>query len=279
VPVTRRLSDEAGFTVIELLTAMTVGIVVLAAAFLLVERATSLTTTTQNRVDAQQRGRTGLEAMVTELRSGVCVVAPATATNPDPVPQPPLIYGDGDRVEFYASTGAPNAVPQRRVLRYDPDAHTVWEDVYQGVPASGDTNNLKGQTQLPISGALAASSSSRRLLENVYRRDAGVPIFTYRTYALNQVSPAPNAKYEATGDTVELPTPVSAAGDLPRVSEIQIAIRVRPAGVSTTVDSPLDAILEGAAFTRSADPALATVPDTVKQLPSGAYVGTAISCT
>jgi hypothetical protein len=209
----------------------------------------------------------------------VCVIAPATAANPDPVAQPPLIYGDGNRVEFYASTGAPNAVPQRRVLSYDPATHAISESVYQGVPATGDTNNLKGQTQLPISGALAQSSTTRQVLANVYPRDTGVPIFTYRTYSLNQVSPAPNAKYEPTGNTVELPAPVTAAEDLPRVSEIQVAIRVRPADLPTTVNSPLDAILEGAAFTRFADPGLAVVADNVKQLPTGEYVGRAISCT
>jgi type II secretory pathway pseudopilin PulG len=273
----RRLSDEAGFTLIELLTAMTAGIAVLGAALVLVSQATSLTTTTQNRVDAHQRGRAGLEAMVTELRSGVCVIAPPSVTEPDPTAQPPLIYGDGNTVEFYASTGAPNAVPQRRVLRYDPVTHIVWEDVFQGLPAAGDAANNRGQTQLPID-ATRRVGVARKLLENVYPRDTGLPIFTYRSYALTQTVAPPNAKYTPTGATVALPAPIQTDDDRPRVSEIQIAIRVRPTGLSSTANNPLDAILEGATFSRAADPALAANEDNVKQLPTGEYVGQPISC-
>jgi prepilin-type N-terminal cleavage/methylation domain-containing protein len=276
----RRLSDEAGFTLIELLTAMTVGLVVVAAALVLVSRASSLTTTTQNRVDALQRGRAGLEAMVTELRSGVCVSPMPTIAVPDPQAQPPIIYADGDRVEWYASTGAPNAVPQRRVLRYDDATHTIWKDVFQGIPATGDTTNTKGQTQLPIDSTRVASSSSQRLLTNVYRRDAGLPIFTYRTYVLTQTQPAPNVKYEPAAGTVALPVPISAADDQKRVTEVDIAIRVRPSGVSTAANNPLDAILEGSAFARSADPWVAAgLAATVKQLPTGQYVGQPVPCT
>jgi prepilin-type N-terminal cleavage/methylation domain-containing protein len=278
--VRRRVSDEAGFTLIEMLTAMTVGLVVVAAALVLVSHASRLTTTTQNRVDALQRGRAGLEAMVTELRSGVCVSPMPTTAVPDPQPQPPIIYGDGDRVEWYASTGAPNAVPQRRVLRYDEATHTIWRDVFQGVPATGDTNNTKGQTQLPIDTTRVASQSSQQLLTNVYRRDTGLPIFTYRSYTLTQTQSAPNVKYEPAGATVALPTPISAADDQRRVSEVDIAIRVRPSGIGTTANNPLDAILENAAFARSADPWVAAgLPATVTQLPTGEYVGQPIPCT
>jgi type II secretory pathway pseudopilin PulG len=273
----RRLSDEAGFTLVELLTAMTAGIAVLAAALVLVSQATSLTTTTQNRVDAHQRGRTALEAMVTELRSGVCVIAPPTVTDPDPTPQPPIIYGDGNRVEFYASTGAPNAVPQRRVLRYDPATHIIWEDIFQGLPATGDAANNRGQTQLPIDDTRRVGVA-RTLLANVYPRDTGVPIFTYRSYAQTQTVAPPNAKYTPTGAAVVLQAPIQTDDDRPRVSEVQIAIRVRPTGLSSTANNPLDAILEGAAFSRAADPALAADEDNVKQLPTGEFVGQPISC-
>jgi hypothetical protein len=277
----RRLADEAGFTLVELLTAMTAGIVVLAAALVLVSQATSLTTTTQNRVDAHQRGRAGLEAMVTELRSGVCVIAPPSVTDPDPTPQPPIIYGDGNRVEFYASTGAPNAVPQRRVLRYDPVTHIIWEDVFQGLPASGDTDNNKGQTQLPIDDTRRVGVA-RQLLANVYPRDTGLPIFTYRSYALTQTAGASGPKYAPAGATVALPAPIQTDEDKHSVSEVQIAIRVRPTGLSSTANNPLDAILEGAAFSRAADPALAAAlandEDNAKLLPTGEYVGRPISC-
>ena len=55
-----RLTDEAGFTIVELLTAMVVGLLVLGAAFALVGRASALQARTQDRVDAHQRGRAAL---------------------------------------------------------------------------------------------------------------------------------------------------------------------------------------------------------------------------
>ena len=103
-----RLRNQDGFTMVEVITAMVVGLVVLAAAFDLVSRATALTTTTQDRVDASQRGRFALENIVSELRSGVCVTPDAGKT------RPPVVYGDANRVEFYANTGSDSSVPTRR---------------------------------------------------------------------------------------------------------------------------------------------------------------------
>jgi len=81
-----RLADERGFTIVEVLTAMVVGLVVLGAAFVLVGRASDLQAKTQNRVDAHQRGRAALEAMVTELRSGTC------AMTADGTSYPPIVH-------------------------------------------------------------------------------------------------------------------------------------------------------------------------------------------
>ena len=94
-----RLADEGGFTIVEVLTAMVVGLIVLGAAFVLVGRASALQATTQNRVDAHQRGRAGLEAMVSALRSGTCAMtadeprtrrsSPATARRSSSTRTPP----------------------------------------------------------------------------------------------------------------------------------------------------------------------------------------------
>jgi type II secretory pathway pseudopilin PulG len=283
----RRLSHEAGFTVIELLMAMTIGIVVLGAAMVLVSRATSLTTTTQNRVDAHQRGRAALESIVSELRSGVCAV-PTTGD-----PQPPLISGTGTRVEFYANTAGANAQPQRRVLRYDAVTHTIWEDVFQGQSPATDPTGKTGQTVLPIPDT-ARVGVARRVLANVYPPDAGRPIFTYWSYGLYQTVAPPNAAYKVADKPYEVQPPIQAAADVRRVSEIQVAIRVRPDGIASTDNNPLDAILKGAAFARSADPATATtapgtvialldanrqpVSDRVAGVLRQIYVGQPISC-
>jgi hypothetical protein len=271
-----RLSDEAGFTIVELLTAMVVGLAVLSAAFVLVGRASWFATTTQNRVDAHQRGRAGLETMVTELRSGVCAVPPAGDA------EPPLIYGDGARVQFYANNAGPNALPQRRELRYDDQAAAIFEDVYQGQSPASDTTGKTGQVVVPITTLV----SSRRVLENVYPRDAGTPIFTYWSYRLTQKTPPPDDTYDVSDEVAQLPVPIQTTDDAKRVIQVRIAIRVRPAGVTSTGNNPLDAILVGAAFARFADPVNAVDKDSVvTKLPTldsagnPIYVGNPISCS
>ena len=276
-----RLADEAGFTIVELLTAMVVGLAVLGAAFALVGRASALQSRTQDRVDAHQRGRAAMEAMVTELRSGTCV------TTADGTPYAPIVPGagngdgsDGNRVVFYANTAGPNALPQRRELWCDANAHQIWEDVYQLQSPASDASGRKG---LVVLSPLPARQSRRLVLDNAYPRDASKPIFTYWSYRLTKTSTTPS--YTASDELAQLPAPIAATADALRVVQVRMAIRVRPAGVTSTANNPLDAILVGAAFARSADPVAATNPDTVAQLPnldaSGQpiYVGQALSCS
>ena len=276
MPVRARLADEAGFTIVELLTAMVVGLAVLGAAFALVGRASSLQARTQDRVDAHQRGRAALEAMVTELRSGTC------ALTADGTSYPPIISGDGTSVAFYASTAGPNALPQRRELTYDASAHRIWEDVYQLQSPSTDTSGRRGQVVLS---PLPARQSHRLVLDNVYQRDTGTPIFTYWSYGLKQLTPPPDDTYEATNQLAQVPVPITTAEDAQRVVQVRMAIRVRPAGMTSTANNPLDAILVGAAFARSADPVAAAKDDSLIKLPDldpdgqPIYVGRAVSCS
>jgi prepilin-type N-terminal cleavage/methylation domain-containing protein len=239
----RRLAGEAGFTIIELLVAMTVGLVVLAAALLLVGKATQLTTTTQDRVDAVQRGRHGLERMLTELRSGVCVLP----SDGSPV-HAPLISADGTRVEFYANLGTENALPQRRVLSYDGTNRAIVEESYDGSYASGSTSAMV----VPFT----ANPRTETLLDNVVPAAAGAPIFKYFEYTIDATGTQP----KVTG-TDELTVPVAAAR-LANVVQVDVAFRVRP--TNATADSRRDTFLQGSAVSRLADPlnALAGIPCT-----------------
>ena len=63
--ISRRLrSDESGFTLIKLLTSMAIGMILLFAAFMLLDRSTALTKQITDRQDAVQRGRQAMELMV-----------------------------------------------------------------------------------------------------------------------------------------------------------------------------------------------------------------------
>src|SRR5262245_26341607 len=84
----RRASDESGFTLIELLAGMMVGLIVLMAAFMLVDHATEASQAIANRQDAVQRGRIAMERVTRQLRSQVCLgeeTEPITAGNANSV--------------------------------------------------------------------------------------------------------------------------------------------------------------------------------------------------
>jgi prepilin-type N-terminal cleavage/methylation domain-containing protein len=231
----RRVADEAGFTLIELLVTMTIGVMVLGAAFVVVQWATQLTGTTQDRVDAQQRGRRGLEDIITQLRSVVCV-KPASGTTPNT----PIIAADANRVEVYANLGGPDSLPQRRVLTYDPTKRTIVEQSYQGQPPAGGTP--LGSVVLPITGI----AKTRTLLENVAPIDSGTPIFRYWAYQIDStVTPA-----KVTGMT-QLSSTVAAA-DLKNVVQVDVNFRARPANATT--NNTRDAILKNSAYLRLSNP-------------------------
>lgn len=71
------LRDEAGYTLVELLVAMSIGLIVSFGAFLLLDVTSSGVSRITARVHANQTGRVALERIMLELHS-VCVTAGAT---------------------------------------------------------------------------------------------------------------------------------------------------------------------------------------------------------
>jgi Tfp pilus assembly protein PilW len=206
---------------------MTVGLVVLAAASVVVGQATTLTTATQNRVDAAQRARRGVETIVTDLRSAVCapLSTGTTAT--------PLIAVDANTIDLYANLGNQAALPARRVLSYDATTRAITERVYQGVGTSSSV-------AIP-----PAATSTRVLLENVVPVKAGDPIFSPAKYTLDAADPPAVTGFTAIDGTVS-------ATDLPLVTQVTIAVRVRP--LSAVADSRRDTVLTVPTTLRYADP-------------------------
>ncbi len=109
------LSDERGMTLIEMLVAMSVGMVVLLAAFMLLDRSFTASGQIADREDALQRGRQAMELMTRQLRSQVCVVVPpATAFSP------PVVSGTDHTVTFYGSLSESATSVTKRTLTFDP---------------------------------------------------------------------------------------------------------------------------------------------------------------
>jgi Tfp pilus assembly protein PilW len=220
-------AGEAGFTIIELLVSMTAGLAVLAAALVVVGQATTLTTSTQDRVDAAQRARRGVEDVVTSLRSAVCAPLASTTTIAKP-----LISADGNSINFYAVLGNQNALPAQKVLTYSPAARTLVETTYQG---TGTASSVA----IP-----ATASSTRTLLENVVPGPAG-SLFSYEKYTVDTaVDPPVVTGFAPIAGSVS-------ATDLPLVVRVTVSARVRP--LAATANSKRDTVLQVPTSLRYAD--------------------------
>ena len=190
--------DESGYSLTELLVAMTVGLIVLFAAFLLLDTANSTSAQHRDRQDAVQRGRAAMELLTRQVRSQVCLGAAVQ----------PITYGDPNTVTFYADLTDGSKNVERRKITFDATAKTITEYVYPGTGVYPDLT-------FPV-----APAQTRVLLTKVERAtNGGTPIAFLRYYAFDAAG--------APGALRQLPTPLSAA-NAPLVVMVKIAYKALP---------------------------------------------------
>jgi prepilin-type N-terminal cleavage/methylation domain-containing protein len=219
-----RLRDERGFTLVELLTAISIGLMILFAAFAVLDRTISASGQIADRSEALQRGRQAMQLITRQLRSQVCV---GTTT--------PIVSGTDLSISFYAdlTDGTPANPINQRTLTYSAVTDTITETV---TPSSGTYPDLTF-TGAPTSAPLL--TKVKQILEN--NGTTLRPIFRFYGYQTGTTN----------GTLVPLTAPLSAT-DLKRVALIKVGFRafaVRP--ISNDKDST---VLEDDVYTRTAVP-------------------------
>jgi type II secretory pathway pseudopilin PulG len=224
--MTRRLrqlhSDESGFTLPELITAMALGMIVLLAAALLLDNAVSKSNQVSDRQDANQRGRLAMELVTRDLRSQVCLKD-----------QRPITLGEDQRVSFYASLSSDPDTADLRTIRYVAATKRLEQDVLKGAGTFPDLT-------------FTGTPKQALLLEGIQPVVDGstVPIFRYYGY---KVPGAP-------GELELLQTPLSAT-NLQRVVVIKIAFVALPTrGLATNSTARDSTTFESDVYVRLADP-------------------------
>ena len=109
--------DERGFTLVELLASMAVGMVVLFAIFGLLDYTVTAQHKVEDRVDAVQRGRNAMETITQQLRSQICL-GPG---------YPAITSGDANSVTFFTDLGGDTPKLQRRTITFNSATGTVTE--------------------------------------------------------------------------------------------------------------------------------------------------------
>jgi type II secretory pathway pseudopilin PulG len=198
--------DQSGFSLTELLTAMSIGIVLLIAAFTLLDRASSASQEIIDRQDAVQRGRQAMELIVRQLRSQVCLGDE----------EEPLTWATGNRVTFYAdlSNGSKNI--QRRTIYYDAARTNLIEQIF---PGAGE---------YPVLTFSSAPAVERVLASRVEPiRDGGTPREFFRYYGF-KLGGAPGELVQLRNGGNDLTADQKASVVLVKVGFVVLPDRERP---------------------------------------------------
>jgi Tfp pilus assembly protein PilW len=195
-----RLAGEAGFTLVELLTAMVIGMVVVFGAFTLMERSFVATNDVADRADAAQRGRIAMDAVTRQLRSQVCFSG-----------QLPLLAGSPSSIDFVTDLGDGTTSPERHVLTFTSatNGYTLTETDYSMTSANGATPVTWGPAR------------TKTLLTGI-ARNGTTPFFQY-------------LGYDATTDPPSVTTLNSTLvpDDFDNVTQIAVSFAVNPAHAQT----------------------------------------------
>jgi prepilin-type N-terminal cleavage/methylation domain-containing protein len=221
--------SEQGFSLPELLIAITVALVISLASFTLIEVTMRRAGDVAGRVEASQKGRAAMDFMTRQLRSQVCLSSAI----------PPMVSGTANEVRFYVdlSNGNSGAPPEMHRITYDSTTWRLTERAYVG---SGVSPNIVFPS---------TPTRTKVLAEDVvpYRpagASADLPIFRY--YAYNLATPPRPA--------LGLAVPLSTT-DLARVARIEMVFRkLVPQPNRVPFKTRGSIVLHDEVYVRAADP-------------------------
>jgi hypothetical protein len=238
----RRLRDEAGMTLMEVLTACTIGMIVLGAMFAMLDTTVRLNTGVMSKTDAMQRGRQAMDVITQELRSQVCL---------NNLNNPAVLKGaKSDSVTFYSdfSEGDGAEAPEKRTLTFNRTTGDVTSAIYDATklkPGPNDFHTTPSRTFMRL------ENTSQQL--NPQDPAKKLPYLRYFAYQTVGNPPHP----EPTLELVPNATNGLDAAQAARVARIEITFTSRPTGAK---DSKKGVNLSDQIVARHADPNL-SVPD------------------
>jgi hypothetical protein len=233
-----RLRADDGFTLMEAVMAITIGFVVLAATFTLLDSSVRLNTGVMAKTDAMQRGRQAMDTITQQLRSQVCLDYAHSAV---------LSGSDANSVTFYMDYSQGDLPPVKRKLTFDPAKREIRSARYQ---------SSSSLPQPPDTSYPASATSTQTILENATLQlddqKKPVPFLQYFAYPDPQTVAA-GAELQP---NVALTPPLSTA-QAARVARIEVNFLADPTGAR---DDSRGVNLTDQVMARHADPNL-SIPD------------------
>jgi prepilin-type N-terminal cleavage/methylation domain-containing protein len=171
VALLRRLRGERGFTLVELLIAMSLGLVVSTGAMALVIVSIHFSSSNQDSIDANQQGRLTMQRIVQALNSSC--VSPTT---------PPILAGStATSVTFYSSLlDSSNINPNKVTIAYTNEGtyFSLIMSTYPWASGSGPSTWTFSTTPAPSSGFTLLKYVTQATINGT----AGQPVFQYYGY-------------------------------------------------------------------------------------------------
>jgi prepilin-type N-terminal cleavage/methylation domain-containing protein len=235
--------EDDGFSLIELLSAMAIGSIVLTACMGVFMNGVKATTAIQNRVDNTSRARYSMDRIVRLLDSQVCTQVVATSD----VQTSPVFSGSTDSsVTFYGDLDGATGMPEKYTITYVPKA---------GATPSKITIDDYAYNTTAKAWTTKVGATNSLVTDIVPLKVGGVaqPIFTYYPYIATSGTVTDIGNISATPASTPLTTDVA-----PMI----VKVGVRFAAVSSTshTDDSSHAYVSGSGSlaTFNADPSAPT---------------------
>jgi prepilin-type N-terminal cleavage/methylation domain-containing protein len=155
--------DDSGYTLIELLVAMIAGLVVLSAAFLMLELSLNLFTQANDRFDSTTIGDNSLNVIVQDLQSS-CIY-PATS----PIQSSSTLPSNGTSLVFWTAPGGGASVTP------------TLNDIALSSGALTDTTYPRASGTSPSTWTFSSTGTAKTIATNV-SAVSGTPVFQYFAY-------------------------------------------------------------------------------------------------
>jgi prepilin-type N-terminal cleavage/methylation domain-containing protein len=224
----QRVAGQGGFTMVELMVAMATGLVIVFAAFALIDLATRTTEQVRDRVDATTQGRAAMENLVQELNSG-CVtgdISPIQSSTSGPSPS---VSTNGTNLVFVSGLGQSGTIDQSESVT--PVEHvvslnsngTLTDTSYAW--ASGNQPTL---TTAPTWTFSSKPLGTHVLLTNAAPQTAGGSIFQYFSFSNPSNTTGQSLVGAASITTFPLDNttwPPTAANSAASIAEVDIALK------------------------------------------------------
>lgn len=225
---------EDGSTLVELLVAISIGMIVLVGILNVVDASSRSSNRTTARVQANQAGRPALSRIIDQLHSSC--VGPGAA--------PVLAGSDGSTISFLHATGsAVTPVPAKRTFALS--SGTLIDSVYANTGGASPSWTFAASPSSTFQVATGVG------LASLGSPSSTVPLFRYFAYdAGGQLSSTP------------LPTPLSAADAL-KVVSVDVAFSVTPTKTTPNPDAGAPVSLSDTAllrFSPAGSPAAGNLP-------------------